>query len=418
MSALYLDAYASPIEDTLISKGLASMSTYPLFASNTLTGAIFGSLLAGPLSEWVGIKSLLIIFSPLSVIGSFLIIIGMNPASMVIGRGLIGVYAGMGLSCSPVYNSEIAPPHLKQIYGSVYNLSIGVGISLCYLLGIWLGFRWLPFVYLSMVAFMVLNLLLLPESPKWLLKKGMLQSAKKARAYFYDSEVTDPLIPSDSDGATHSSENKNPSLRDDIYTYIKWPVIRPLLVCSTIQIFKCSSGYAFLLVYSSHTLESGVKLDPNVVSLFSPLSILLGSVTFMFVIKRVNWKRLLMLTTFVQMVCNVLLGVTLHLSSTLYSSADSSPFLTFLQYAPIAITSCFFFCMGLGWGSISWLLYGELLHPHYTRVSAGIVTFLCYLSAALNQLIGPLIVAAFGNPGVFYGYGIMCLLGLGVQYFY
>ena len=419
VSSIYIDAYSSPIQDTLITEGVVSRSIYPIFASNTFFGALIGSLIAGPLSEWLGIKSVFILFCPLSIIGSFLLILAINPVSMVLGRGLIGVYCGTCLACSPVYNAEICPPHLRQVYGSIYNIAIGIGFTLCYLLGIWFGYRWLAFVYLLMTTFMVVNLLFLPESPKWLANKGLYKSARKAREYFYTSNETIPLNSVAINHITsYNSFVYKPSLRRQISTYLTWPVIRPLLVCSSVQLFKCSSGYTFLLAYSSHTLETGGKLDPNVVSLFSPLFLLAGSIVFIFVIRRVNWKWLLLITTISQIICNALLGVSLHLYTTSYNSPDYPAIHITLQYAPIVLTSCFEFSMALGWGSISWYLYGELLHSHFTRVSAGIVTFVCYTTACLNQLIGPMIVSVYGTHSVFYGYSIMCLVGLGFQYFY
>ena len=45
-----------------------------------------------------------------------------------------------------------------------------------------------------------------------------------------------------------------------------------------------------------------------------------------------------------------------------------------LQAAPMVFLSLIGFSFGLGWGSIAWWLYGQILHKYYTRISAGIVT--------------------------------------------
>ena len=86
-----------------------------------------------------------------------------------------------------------------------------------------------------------------------------------------------------------------------------------------------------------------------------------------------------------------------------------------LQYAPLVLTSAFGFSFALGIGSIAWWLYGQILHHRYTRMSAGIITFVSYSSCYLNQLIAPILVAYFGADVVFVGLAAIACLSLCVQ---
>ena len=416
LATLYIDSTSSPIEDFLIKTGLLSIGIYPVFVSNTYLGALTGSLAAGPLGEWLGIKTVLIVFSPLSMIGGMLLVLGYNSVSMIIARFLVGLYCGMGLSLSPIYNSEITPLHLQKYYGSFFNIGIGLGLSISYFFGIWFGYRYLALIYMLITTFMVVNITILPETPRWLRMKGRMSQALRAHCYFHSAEE---YMPIDEPVVKETKEGFN--LRTVLASYFVWPVMRPLLVCCTVQIFKVSSGYIFLSAYFVHVIKSGVSMNPGVVSLLSMLSLLMGSLVFLCIIDKVKWKPLLMTTTLIQVICNGLLGICFYLSIKVYKCSHTEPqsiLCNFLQYSPVPLSMIFQFSMALGWGSLSWWLYGRILNPHYNRMSAGIVTFVCYSAAYFNQLIPPMFVESYGSDFVFFCYSGACFIGLCVQYFY
>lgn len=415
LASLYIDSTSSPIEDYLTTTGLISIGMYPVYTSNTYLGALTGSLVAGPLGEWLGIKTVLIVFSPLGVLAGMFLVIGHDPVSMIIARYVIGLYCGMGLSLSPIYNSEITPHHLQKYYGSFFNIGIGLGLSLSYFLGIWFGYRYLALTYMLIVIFMVLNITILPETPRWLMMKGRPHQAMRAHCYFNSTQeyisIDEPVV----------KENKEFNLRAEIASYFVWPVIRPLLVCCTVQIFKVSSGYIFLSAYYVHVIRSGVSMNPEIASLLSMLSLLMGSIVFLFIIDKVKWKPLLMTTTLIQVICNGLLGVCFYLSVNVYECPHAEPrsaLCNFLQTSPVPLNMLFQFSMALGWGSLCWWLYGRILNPHYNRVSAGIVTCVCYSAAYFNQLIPPMFVEWYGSDFVYFCYSAVCFIGFCVQYLY
>ena len=113
--------------------------------------------------------------------------------------------------------------------------------------------------------------------------------------------------------------------------------------------------------------------------------------------------------------------VCFYLSINVYECSHTEPqsiLCNFLQYSPVPLNMIFLFSMALGWGSLSWWLYGRLLNPHYNRISASIVTFVCYAASYLNQLIPPTFVESYGSDFVFFCYSAACFIGLCVQYFY
>ena len=197
--------------------------------------------------------------------------------------------------------------------------------------------------------------------------------------------------------------------------------MRPVLICISIHVYKTSSGNELLLTYASHTLETGLNMDPNIASTFYAVFVLCGSLSFLWIIRKVDWKKLILFTTFIQFLSNGLLAVVFYLSINKFHCSHnqhSTLICNILQYAPLLLVSSFAFSMALGCGSIGYYLIGEILHSHYTRISSGIVLFTAYASSYLNILISPYLVEHLGAATVFMGYAIICLMCLFIHCLY
>ena len=287
----YMESFTSPIEDEMLRKGILTEDVYPLFESSLLLGGIVGTSIAGPFCEWIGVKSALILTSPLALLGSALLVWAHDPASMIVSRFLIGFFSGLSASCIPVYNAEISTIQMKAFYGSILGVS----------------------------------------------------------------------------------------------------------------------------------LKAGLKMDPNKASTLYSVFVLLGSVSFLWIIRKVHWKKLILFTTSIQLISNALLATTFYLSIDIYRCSDnqqSTLICDILQFAPLPLVSSFAFAMALGCGSIGYYLIGEILHHHYTRISSGIVLFTAYTSSYLNILVAPYLVDHLGAPAVFMGYAIVCLVCVFIQCLY
>ena len=417
LSASFLISYTSPIEDSILKSGILTIHTYPIFVSAINIGGLLGSLSAGPISEWLGIKSSLILFSQFGVVGGLLLVWANDGVSMTIGRVLAGVYTSLCQSLVPVYNSEVSTYSFKKFYGGMLGVSIRCGLLSSYVLGIWIGYHWLAVIYLVLIVFMNLNLVFLPESPKWLLKKGLTEKAEKANEYFYNIPISGTVTTATDNNITPQGT----TLRHKITNYLKWPVLRPLLVCCSLQILKTFSGHQYLLAYAAHTLDKAVGIDPKIASVFYPISLLLGATQFLWIIHKVNWKRLLLATTLTQVFANGLLCLTFYLSIRKLDCphvTEIDPLCDMLQAIPMLFISLVGFSFGLGWGSIAWWLYGQILHSYYTRISSSIATFAFITACILNQLIAPVVAQYFGVDSLFLCFAVICMFAFFVQLFY
>ncbi|ESZ91941.1 hypothetical protein SBOR_7686 [Sclerotinia borealis F-4128] len=188
-------------QPTFIAKFLTNSQALQLtdaMLGGFLGGAMIGCLLQAPISNKFGRRIANGAAALIVIIAAAISAGAVNVAMFIAGRVLTGVGAGMVLANSPVYMSEVAPPHNR---GMLVGLQ-GVGIVTAYIMAAVcaLGFnfvkadyQWrLVFVVLGGVAcLLILSLWFLPESPRWLMEKGRDAEAKQVLEYLHKT-TADP----------------------------------------------------------------------------------------------------------------------------------------------------------------------------------------------------------------------------------
>lgn len=169
-------------------------------------GAFFGSLAAYPSSYFVGRRWSLLIFALIFELGAG-IMLGANGdrglALILGGRVLAGFGVGGMSNMTPIYISELSPPAIRGRLVGLYELGWQIGG----LVGFWINYgvnttmepstaQWLiPFaVQLIPGGLLMLGLVFIPESPRWLFSKGRRDKAMKILTWLRHLEPTDIYI--------------------------------------------------------------------------------------------------------------------------------------------------------------------------------------------------------------------------------
>ncbi len=152
-------------------------------ASSAIWGCIFGAMFAGYLSDVIGRKKALIITAILFFISSIGAAFPTNLTQFVAARFIGGLGIGAASMLSPLYISEIAPAKIRGTLVSLYQLAIVIGINLIYFVNFkiaamgdeaWnvdVGWRYMLASGALPAALFLILLLIVPESPRWLIKK-------------------------------------------------------------------------------------------------------------------------------------------------------------------------------------------------------------------------------------------------------
>ncbi|KAL1526971.1 hypothetical protein AB1Y20_015660 [Prymnesium parvum] len=165
-----------------------------MLVSSTLGLAAVGAICSGPANSALGRRMLLIISCVIFTAGAILMAEANSFAVLLTGRMVVGLAIGTASSTVPQYIAELAPPARRGVLVSVNNAAIVIGQVVATLVdgalsGVHDGWRlMLGFGGIPSVA-MLLGLLVLPESPRWLVSKGKHDLAKKVLARLRKGQV-------------------------------------------------------------------------------------------------------------------------------------------------------------------------------------------------------------------------------------
>jgi MFS transporter, SP family, galactose:H+ symporter len=150
--------------------------TIEWIVSAMMLGAAIGALGAGWMASALGRKRSLILAATLFVAGSLLSGWAWSPATLIGARFVLGLAIGVATFTAPLYLAEVAPVRIRGAMISTYQLMITIGILVAFLSdtafsysGNW---RWMLGVIAIPGALFLLGVLLLPDSPRWLMMRG------------------------------------------------------------------------------------------------------------------------------------------------------------------------------------------------------------------------------------------------------
>lgn len=186
-------AVVSGIIEPLTQQFQLSSAQEGFFVSSALLGCIVGVAFSGYLSDRFGRKRVLFISAFLFVISALGFALAKEYGYLIFFRILAGMGVGVASNISPLYISEVAPAKQRGKMVTFYQLAITIGILVAYISnyilqsnanvatassGIWhwlfVEQVWRAMFLMGIIPALAFSLLLLlvPESPRWLVVAG------------------------------------------------------------------------------------------------------------------------------------------------------------------------------------------------------------------------------------------------------
>ena len=164
-----------------------SSSQHSLIVSILSAGTFFGALISAQLADRFGRRTTIIAGCGVFIGGVVIQIAAANIPALVVGRLLAGFGVGFVSATNILYMSEVAPRKVRGAIVSCYQFAITIGIMLasCVTYATQMrkdsgAFRIPIGVQFLWALILATGLFLLPESPRYFVKKGRLDLAIRA----------------------------------------------------------------------------------------------------------------------------------------------------------------------------------------------------------------------------------------------
>lgn len=355
--------------------------------SSALIGTMVGALGAGRPADWWGRRPVLTLLAVLFLISAAGCAGAWNWHSLLFFRFLGGVAVGAASVVCPMYITEIAPAKRRGLLVCVSQLNIVVGILLAYLSnylvahffgaenpGVW---RWMFGVMaIPSLAFLVAALVI-PESPRWLVKKNRLAEAEAVLVRFGHE---DPARENQEIQESLSAETTGVSDRLFQRKYLK-----PLLLVCMVAVFNQLDGINAVIYYTTDIfrMAGADKASALMQSVIVGLTNLVMTLVGMALIDRVGRKVLLL-------VGSVTFVISHSLAAWVFATHTQG---WIVIVAMMGVVGSHAYSQG----AVVWVLINELL-PNAVRASGSAVAcfFMWVLCAAVGWVF-PVIAKTSGS---------------------
>lgn len=319
-------------------------------------------------------------------------------------RFLGGVGVGLAMISSPIYIAELSPPHLRGVLVNVNQLSNVIGINIavisCYLFSFdgW-GWRWMMISEIVPTLVLMLGLLTIPESPRWLAMNGKSDLAGKILSRISGKDAAAGELQRIVDSARGETGG---SFRELFAPGIK----TALFIAIILMVLQQINGVNMLLLYAPSIMaDAGATVGSHAILSSIPVYafILLCTLVSFPLIRRFNRRTLLTLSMLFMSVGHVIMAVNFQ--------QGWPPMFTLL---PMLIGTGAF---TLGLAPLGWIIISEIFPNHIRSKATAVVCFFLYLSSFITAQLFPMVnqwfIAANGNPaGVYWVFAGICMGGV------
>ncbi|XP_053985265.1 facilitated trehalose transporter Tret1-2 homolog [Hylaeus volcanicus] len=370
-----------------------------------------GSLLSGPLLDAIGRRGSLQLAAVPLCAGWIVIGLSRSITTLLIGRVTLGLSVGLMAVPAQVLLGEMSDPGLRGLLTGGSLTFYSLGILLVYGLGASFTWEVVAFCGTVLPTLALIALLLIPESPAWLVTKKKRDKAKRALLWLRggDMEQVNTEIASLEARAKVDSARKvkNMSLLDHISSAISTildpSILKPLTIINIFNILQLISGTYIVVFYAVDLVKDigGDTINSYLAAVITALTRLVFSCLASALLLKVGRR-------------------TLGMLSALGSAAASliiAGYIIFKEKSPgidiYVVGICLLIYVGtntLGLMILPPLMIAELLPQRARGIGGGFNFFVFNLLVFIITKIFPMVSEAVGVSGIFAIFGVAALL--------
>lgn len=310
-----------------------------------------------------------------------------------------------------IYIAETSTASYRGFLGTANQVAVTQGVLFAYVFGIWIKpYYWLAIAAMGLVAALVVLMLFVPETPRWLLMDGQQKAALKSLQWFRGDEAN---IANEFSEIERNLEQQE-TLR---WSEFKEPTLwKPFFICIMLLIFQQFSGINSVMFFASvitntthpsHTLK--IYEPPMIGGVQVIVTIIAG-----FLMDRLGRRVLLIASASLMTISSIGIGVFFKINTVLNNDPDKIP-ASFHPSVPwLAILCLIVYIAGfsLGLGAVPWLITSEILPTRARGTAGGIAAAVCWLSSFIVTYLFHHFTDTMAYYGTFWFYGGVTLLAV------
>ncbi|RDW64789.1 hypothetical protein BP6252_10440 [Coleophoma cylindrospora] len=443
-SALFIHLVEGPDKDALSSPHSS------LIVSILSAGTFFGALIAGDVAEMIGRKWTVSIGCLIYLIGVIIqMITGASGTStlgdIVAGRLIAGLGVGFESAIVILYMSEICPKKVRGALVAGYQFCITIGLLLAscvvyatenrddtgsYRIPIGIQFAW--------GLILGIGLMFLPDSPRYFVKRGMLDRAADSLGKLRGQPIESEYIQNELSEIVANEEYER-SIIPSTNWYSGWANcfkgglwqqksnLRRTILGTSLQMMQQWTGVNFIFYYSTIFLQStGAISNTFLISLIFTLVNVCSTPLSFYTVEKFGRRPLLVYGALGMLICQFLvaiIGVTVGFNHTHTDPTDATKTLAnniSAVNAQIAFIAIFIFFFASTWGPGAWIVIGEIFPLPIRSRGVALSTASNWLWNTIIAVITPYMVGSqYGNlkSSVFFVWGGLCTAAFVYAYF-
>ncbi|OQD63509.1 hypothetical protein PENPOL_c009G00062 [Penicillium polonicum] len=411
-----------------------------LIVSILSAGTFFGAVLAGDVAEWFGRKWTVIcgcVIYAIGIVIQMLTGIGGNALGIIAaGRLIAGIGVGFESAIVILYISEICPKSVRGAIVACYQFCVTIGLMLasCLVYGTENrpdtgSFRIPIAIQFVWAIVLAVGLIFLPDSPRYFVKKGRIDEARKALCIVRDQPPDSEYIEAELSEIIANEEYERSVIPDagwfgswkNCFTGSLWVQksnLRRTILGTSLQMMQQWTGVNFIFYFSTTFLQSTGAISNTFLTsmIFTIVNVFSTPISF-YTVEKFGRRPLLIFGALGMLICQFLvaiIGVTIGFNKTHVSDSGSTIANNISAVnAQVALIAIYIFCFASTWGPGAWILIGEIFPIPIRSRGVALSTASNWLWNTIIAVITPYMVG--DNPGeanmrssVFFVWGSLC----------
>lgn len=415
--------WSSPAMPHLQASGVTSTQISWIVSLAPL-GALLGALPAGHIANSIGRKTLLLYLTVPYLIGWSLIISAGDLVALVfIGRFLCGTAMGAGSVITPIYCEEIAEVNIRGAIGVFFDLQVGNGILLVYIIGSYVSYNWLCIACAIFPVVFFVTFYWMPESPIYLIANGKSQEAENSLSWLRGAKhIPDYDIKPELDtihklvSQTNKSQTVSNDTNNQLFSILKL-IPNCLLFCKTsatakavkivafLMIFRQMSGINAIIYYTVNIFEeAGTSLSPFTSTIIVGVSQVIFTYLSSVLVERTGRRVLLLLSEITIAICQIVLAVYFYLKQ---QQVNVKSF----GWLPLVCITVYIGVFNLGFGPLPWVMMAELVPNKSKSWASGLCVSVNWISVFVITNVFQSMIQHLGPVITFSIFGVLCVIG-------